>query len=229
MSKEKKVVTGAPAKKKNNTLSLFKNRRLSTSGKEPDLIKSDSFEFGAGNAGETVDGSLSKKENAPSKAFEVGPSTTVERHSGKRREITDVPDAPPRKSGNFGGGWLLSGKGRNSESNEGRLSAISQGGSSVGGRASMGRKSSLKMDAVDPYMLNHLDIQMSDALITMLDEPSLLGTGTLAAERRTPAYAVALKANEDAILSLSSILGEESPEIIQRKIDTADIYKGLGK
>jgi hypothetical protein len=229
MSKEKKIVSGAPAKKKNNTLSLFRSRRLSTSGKETSehVVKSDSFEIGGINEGETVDGSLSKKNSVPSKVMEVGPRS-LEKSDGKKNQIASIPEQPPSpKGGSSFGKWLLPRK-RDSGSLEAAEVARLSVGSSTSRRSSGGRKSSLRMDEAAPTMLSHLDIQMPEALITMLDEPSLSGTGTLASERRTAAYAVALQANEDAILALSTIQGEEHPDVIQRKIHTADVYKGLG-
>ena len=233
-SKDKKIVVAAPAKKKNNTLSLFKSRRLSTSAakeKDDHVIKSDSFEFGASNEIDTVDGSVAKKNDPPSRATVVGPGISppqrLSKGDGNRHHITDIPDPQPKQTGI--GSWVLFG-GRNGSLESdgvGRLSAASRASSA--GRSSFGRRASLKMDTLTPHVRTHLSVQTPAALITMLDEPSLAGGGALAAERQTPAYTTALKVNEDAILSLSAILGDDHSDVIQRKLHTADVYKGLGE
>lgn len=96
------------------------------------------------------------------------------------------------------------------------------------GERNSGRRSTLRKDILSPELKNALDRRMDDALLTSLDQPSYSGVGTIADLRLTPAYSVALKANEDALIATANILGEDHPDVIQRKISTADIYKGLG-
>lgn len=96
------------------------------------------------------------------------------------------------------------------------------------GERNSGRRSTLRKDELSPELRNALDRRLDDALLTSLDQPSYSGTGTIADLRLTPAYSVALKANEDALIATANILGEDHPDVIQRKISTADIYKGLG-
>jgi hypothetical protein len=100
--------------------------------------------------------------------------------------------------------------------------------SEPGDRSSGGRRSTLRRDVLSPDLKNALDRRVEDALLTSLDQPSYSGSGTIADLRLTPAYSVALKANEDALGAMANILGEDHPDVIQRKISTADVYKGLG-
>jgi hypothetical protein len=93
---------------------------------------------------------------------------------------------------------------------------------------SSGRRSTLRRDYLSPDLKNALDKRVEDALLTSLDHPSYSGNGSIADLRLTPAYSVALKANEDALAAMANILGEDHPDVIQRKISTADVYKGLG-
>lgn len=90
------------------------------------------------------------------------------------------------------------------------------------------RRSTLRRDSLAPDIRDSLDRRVEDALLTSLDVPSYSGSGTIADLRLTPAYSVALKANEDALIATANILGDDHPEVIQRKLSTADIYKGLG-
>ena len=89
-------------------------------------------------------------------------------------------------------------------------------------------RSNLRQNSMSPRIIDTLDVRMEDALLTTLDIPSYSGTGTVADLRRSPAYAVALKANEDALCATANILGDDHPDVISRKLSTADIYKGLG-
>jgi hypothetical protein len=90
------------------------------------------------------------------------------------------------------------------------------------------RRSTLQRDVLSPDLKTALNKRVEDALLTSLDQPSYSGGGTIADLRLTPAYSVALKANEDALIATANILGEDHPDVIQRKISTADVYKGLG-
>ena len=78
-------------------------------------------------------------------------------------------------------------------------------------------------------------------LLVMLQRPppksvssgTAAGTGTGAAsvtESSTGGYTydAALRANEEALEKLGLELGDDNPEVIQRKAATADLYKGLG-
>lgn len=102
------------------------------------------------------------------------------------------------------------------------------GRKSEAGDRSSGRRSTLRRDVLSPEIRNALDKRVEDALLTSLDQPSYSGSGTIADLRLTPAYSVALKANEDALAAMANILGEDHPDVIQRKLSTADVYKGLG-
>jgi hypothetical protein len=90
-------------------------------------------------------------------------------------------------------------------------------------------KTSLRRNSMAPIMLEVSPAGANDeALLTTIDQRTIAGTSSIAELRRGSAYAVALKANEDALLASASILGEDHPDVIHRKQCTANIYKGLG-
>jgi hypothetical protein len=118
------------------------------------------------------------------------------------------------------------------EGGKGNIFARNSEGRNSDGRNSEGsdnkRRSTLQRDVLSPELKTALNKRVEDALLTSLDQPSYSGGGTIADLRLTPAYSVALKANEDALVATANILGEDHPDVIQRKISTADVYKGLG-
>lgn len=85
-----------------------------------------------------------------------------------------------------------------------------------------------QMETANPPEPPEPRFNTSACLLLELDQMNSTGTGNVAAIKTATIYRQALLHNEASIKAMAERLGDDDPAVIKRKIQTADIYKGLG-